>query len=176
MPPKVKLINVAIASFLVSASVLSIVALATPEWIIQDLHGRVTFGLSHTCYTPLFADDETVLDCTFSTNSPPAWSVALFVMSIGCICLIISAITSVASFLRPKLLRQSKWMGLAASVNFCIATLIFPAGFDHDEIGGSSYKLPENASIGFSYIVFIVALLFIFFAEILTVKIAFEDH
>ena len=58
---------------------------------------------------------------------------------------------------------------------FCLATLFFPAGFDHGGIGGTPYRLPENSSIGFSYILFILALLFIFFAEMLTLKLLFEE-
>eukprot|EP00040_Diaphanoeca_grandis_P004267 m.27831 g.27831 ORF g.27831 m.27831 type:complete len:177 (-) comp15818_c0_seq1:183-713(-) len=176
MPAQVRLSNVAIAVFLCSASVLSIVSLASPEWIVQDLHGRVTYGLTVTCSKPLFDDSTSELDCGPNKNTPGAWIAALFFISVGCISLILSSVAGVAAFLKPKELKKSKWFGLTSAVCYCIATLIFPAGFNHDDIGGSVYKLPENSSIGFSYIVFIIALLFIFFAEMLTVKLTFEDN
>ena len=42
--------------------------------------------------------------------------------------------------------------------SFCLAAILFPCGFGADEIGGEPYKLPPNASIGYSYFLFYTSL------------------
>lgn len=53
--------------------------------------------------------------------------------------------------------------------------LIYPTGFKGEPVGGRAYKLPENAAIGFSYILFVVALLMIFIGELFALKIIFAQ-
>lgn len=172
--PSPGIIDVAIASFLVSATIMSVIAVATQEWIVQDLHGTITYGLTQICRKPPFATTDTT-ECSADQNAPTSWTVTLVFVSFGTLALGIAAALSVMSFIDHKRLNQSKWFGLSASVAFCFATLIFPAGFDHHDVGGTTYRLPDNANIGFSYILFILALLFIFFAEMLTLKLLFEQ-
>lgn len=45
-------------------------------------------------------------------------------------------------------------------VLFCLAALIFPIGFYVSEVGGQPYKLPNNAAVGSSYVLFVLAIFF----------------
>ena len=45
---------------------------------------------------------------------------------------------------------------------YCVAALVFPVTFGSTMVGGEVYKLPDNASVGTSYILFVVALIFVF--------------
>jgi hypothetical protein len=57
-------------------------------------------------------------------------------------------------------------------------TLPFPVDrlrFDYEGIGGASYRLPDNAEIGYSYIMFVITLVFIFVSQLMTMKVLFED-
>lgn len=153
---------------------MSIIALATPQWIVQDLHGTVTYGLTTICKRPPFSGENDIV-CDDDDDVPGPWTAALVFIAFGTVFIAISAVEAVRTFTNSKRLNNSKWFGLGASVAFCFATLIFPAGFDHQGIGGTTYRLPENARIGFAYILFILALLFIFFAEMLTLKLLFEQ-
>ena len=47
--------------------------------------------------------------------------------------------------------------------------------FDYYAIGGSPYRLPDNAEIGYSYIMFVVTLIFVFVSQLMTMKVLFED-
>lgn len=130
---------VGIAAFLSSATVLSIVALATPEWIVQDLQGTVTYGLVHECYDRSFVNTD-ITTCTHNEHTPPEWYTTLVFVIIGTICVAISTFYALKSIAKPIYLKQSKVGGLAASVLFSFATLIFPGGFDAQTIGGSPYR------------------------------------
>lgn len=174
MPP-VRPAVVTIAAFLVSATVLSLIALSTPEWIVQDLHGTVTYGLVQECYEGTFAHEDRST-CEHNKDAPAEWYTTLVFIVIGTITVTISAIYAVGSIRKPVLLKKSKYFGLATSVTFSLATLIFPAGFDAHDIDGTPYRLPDNAGIGFSYVLFVVALIFVFIAELLTMKVLFEEN
>uniref|UniRef100_A0A2K6MGE4 Modulator of smoothened n=1 Tax=Rhinopithecus bieti TaxID=61621 RepID=A0A2K6MGE4_RHIBE len=43
---------------------------------------------------------------------------------------------------------------------FCMAALIFPIGFYISEVGGQSYKLPNNTVVGLSYVLFVLSIFF----------------
>ena len=47
---------------------------------------------------------------------------------------------------------------LISVILFCLAAVIFPIGFDMDQIGGEAYQLPNNFRVGISYIFFVLAL------------------
>jgi hypothetical protein len=42
-------------------------------------------------------------------------------------------------------------------------------------VGGRAFKLPENAAIGYAYILFVVSLLMIFIGELFALKIIFAQ-
>lgn len=40
---------------------------------------------------------------------------------------------------------------------FCLGTLVFPIGFEMDEIGGKPYRLPPHMKVGASYALYVTA-------------------
>eukprot|EP00050_Salpingoeca_kvevrii_P014756 m.39775 g.39775 ORF g.39775 m.39775 type:complete len:76 (-) comp5963_c0_seq2:81-308(-) len=54
---------------------------------------------------------------------------------------------------------------------FAMASLVFPIGFQSNQIGGKPYKLPEHTTIGYSYILFNASLLLIFVGELFAMKL-----
>jgi hypothetical protein len=50
-----------------------------------------------------------------------------------------------------------------------------PRRFDYEGIGGAPYRLPENSEIGYSYVMFVITLVFIFISQLLTMKLLFDD-
>ena len=51
-------------------------------------------------------------------------------------------------------------------MNLSLAAVIFPVGFDSPEIGGMSFQLPTNTSLGSSYVSFIFSIAFTFLGEV----------
>lgn len=56
-------------------------------------------------------------------------------------------------------------------VLFCLAAVIFPLGFHIDEIGGQPYQLPNSHQVGFSYIMFVLALWITVISELFAGKV-----
>eukprot|EP00729_Bicosta_minor_P017999 gene17999-25111_t len=79
------------------------------------------------------------------------------------------------SYISAPQLQKARWLGAVAAVVYSLASLIYPTGFKGEPVGGRAYKLPENAAIGFSYILFVVALLMIFIGELFALKIIFAQ-
>eukprot|EP00038_Savillea_parva_P030551 m.78536 g.78536 ORF g.78536 m.78536 type:complete len:177 (-) comp9222_c0_seq4:1532-2062(-) len=169
-----RLMVISIAASLCAGTVMSIIALSTQQWIVQDLHGRVTYGLTHECYEKPFTAGNPVV-CEAYTDPPGEWSATLAFLIIGTLWMMVAAVLAIQSFSRRSKLSESRKYGIAASVIYAIAALIFPGGFDYYAIGGSPYRLPDNAEIGYSYIMFVVTLIFVFVSQLMTMKVLFED-
>ena len=60
---------------------------------------------------------------------------------------------------------------LVSVIVFCLAAVLFPVGFDMDQIGGTKYQLPNNFQVGISYIFFILALWLTVVSELFASKI-----
>ena len=56
-------------------------------------------------------------------------------------------------------------------IAFCLAAVLFPVGFDMDQIGGQMYQLPNNFQVGISYIFFVLALWLTVVSELFASKI-----
>ena len=65
---------------------------------------------------------------------------------------------------------QKKYF-LISVIVFCLAAVLFPVGFDMDQIGGTKYQLPNNFQVGISYIFFILALWLTVVSELFASKI-----
>lgn len=61
------------------------------------------------------------------------------------------------------------------AVCYALASLIFPVGFEGEPIGGEPFKLPEHSSVGFAYILFIVALLLLLMGKLIAMKVVCFD-
>uniref|UniRef100_A0A2K5JAV8 Uncharacterized protein n=1 Tax=Colobus angolensis palliatus TaxID=336983 RepID=A0A2K5JAV8_COLAP len=55
---------------------------------------------------------------------------------------------------------------------FCMAALMFPIGFYISEVGGQSYKLPNNTEVGLSYVLFVLSIFFTIVGFLCAAKIA----
>lgn len=54
---------------------------------------------------------------------------------------------------------------------FCKAAVVFPIGFNMDQIGGEPYQLPNNYQVGISYIFFVLALWITVVSELFASKV-----
>mmetsp|Transcript_8546 Transcript_8546/g.22001 ORF Transcript_8546/g.22001 Transcript_8546/m.22001 type:complete len:176 (+) Transcript_8546:55-582(+) len=171
--PEQRFMMVSIAAILCAGTVMAVIAMSTQQWIVQELHGRITYGLTHECYEKPF--DDGVVECDAYDSAPPEWSATFVFLLLGTGSLIGASFYAVLSFTDRDKLNESKKYGIAASVVFSVAALIFPGGFDYHGIGGTPYRLPDNAEIGYSYIMFVVTLVFVFMSQLMTMKVLFED-
>eukprot|EP00037_Helgoeca_nana_P008580 m.76380 g.76380 ORF g.76380 m.76380 type:complete len:177 (+) comp19030_c0_seq1:66-596(+) len=172
--PEQKVMIICIAAILSSAVVMSVIALSTQQWIVQELHGKVTYGLVQECYEEPFSTSGSVV-CETYADPPGEWTATFVFLLVGTMALAAAAYYAVLSFTHRRKLNESKKYGIAASVIFSVAALVFPGGFDYEGIGGASYRLPDNAEIGYSYIMFVITLVFIFVSQLMTMKVLFED-
>lgn len=72
---------------------------------------------------------------------------------------------------KPEYARKGRWLGVVSVILFCLATVIFPAGFNRLDIGGAPYQLPGNCRIGIGYIFFMLALWVAVVGELVNAKI-----
>ena len=56
-------------------------------------------------------------------------------------------------------------------IMFCLAAVIFPIGFNMDQIGGEAYQLPSSYQVGISYIFFVLALWITVISELFAGKV-----
>eukprot|EP00039_Didymoeca_costata_P031649 m.35782 g.35782 ORF g.35782 m.35782 type:complete len:178 (+) comp8949_c0_seq1:387-920(+) len=161
------------ATFFLASAVLSIVAVATPEWVVQELHATYHFGITHQCAERAY-DDNTEMRCDVPSNFPNAWKATAVLVSIGIILMLLAVVATLWSYVQASKLRVARSLGAIAAVFHSLASLVFPTGFDGEPVGGKMYKLPENAAIGFSYILFVVSVLLIFIGELFALKVMFS--
>ncbi|KAJ8033398.1 Modulator of smoothened protein [Holothuria leucospilota] len=147
-------------SFLKGACVLYIVAiglsgwsLIKPNWVVTE-KGDLSLGLLVHCEKihgrPMLC---------MMPNGPVEWLLAACLIGIGILALTVGIAMIFMSDKRPKLRRYPKYLGLFAWFLFCVAIVIFPAGFDLPLIGGQSYLLPSSAKTGMSYVLFFMGIL-----------------
>lgn len=68
-----------------------------------------------------------------------------------------------SSFIKP--------IYLFSVILFCLAAVIFPIGFNMEQIGGEPYQLPNNYQVGISYIFFVLALWITVVSELFASKV-----
>eukprot|EP00051_Salpingoeca_urceolata_P027407 m.481374 g.481374 ORF g.481374 m.481374 type:complete len:175 (+) comp22147_c0_seq1:444-968(+) len=160
--------------FFVASFVFSVVALATPQWIVEDFQGTSKYGLVVECIESLYKNERRE-QCQRAQDVPGEWQATTAFISIGILLLLCATVATVLSFSRSSFLNYAKWIAFAAAGFFSLASLVFPIGFDGEPVGGKAFKLPEHSNIGFSYIAFIVSLLLIFVGELFAMKILCAD-
>lgn len=183
------------ASFFMAADIFAIVSLATPDWIVTDVGGNY-FGLlnfnisfnakyfSCNSFIDAVCSGETRLGlmwtCMTLYNRPqvcftpelqPEWLLALICIFVGCICITTAIILLASSNWDRDVIPYARWVGFTAMVLFCLAAVIFPLGFHVDEIGGQPYQLPNSHQVGFSYIMFVLALWITVISELFAGKV-----
>lgn len=154
------------ASFFMAADIFAIISLATPDWIVTDVGGETRLGLMWTCMT-LY---NRPYQC-FTPELQPEWLLALICIFVGCICITTAIILLASSNWDRDVIPYARWVGFTAMVLFCLAAVIFPLGFHIDEIGGQPYQLPNSHQVGFSYIMFVLALWITVISELFAGKV-----
>jgi len=136
-----------------AADVFAVSSLAMPDWIVTEVGGTTRLGLMQSCVTiynrPTYC---------YSPNLSTEWCLALTAILAGCLCVTITIFLLLASAWDRNTAYFAKWVGFTAVILFCIAAVIFPLGFSHEEIGGASYQLPNSYQVGISYIMFVMSL------------------
>ncbi|XP_071964638.1 modulator of smoothened protein-like [Antedon mediterranea] len=135
------------------ASILCAISLAIPEWVVSTDLGDINLGLFVQCQQ-IFGREE---QCR-STESPIAWTITTLLIIAGMMLVSIGAILVVLTRKQPSLIVYPKYFGVAAGILFCLAIVLFPAGFDMPVIGGTSFLLPSTAKVGMSYGLFCMAI------------------
>lgn len=130
----------------------------------------------------------------FTPELQPEWLLALICIFVGCICITTAIILLASSNWDRDVIPYARWVGFTASkfstkssnrcvealcyvsnsfsvVLFCLAAVIFPLGFHIDEIGGQPYQLPGSHQVGFSYIMFVLALWITVISELFAGKV-----
>ncbi|EDQ90726.1 uncharacterized protein MONBRDRAFT_36587 [Monosiga brevicollis MX1] len=169
MPETRRTVFFTVSCFLVSF-VLTVTALGTPAWIITDFQGMFEYGLFVEC-TALTYNGEQRRTCGKPAEHSGQWQATAAFIIMGLLVLVGAIGCATMAIIRQRYMDYARWAGFTAAIFYSIASLIFPVGFTRDDIGGEPYRLPEHTGVGFSYILFVLALIFIFIGELVAMKI-----
>lgn len=137
-----------------AADLFAIASLAMPKWIISKVGGETSIGLLQTC-VKIYGRAPT---CFTPDNIRGEWILTFLCIIGGVLCVTATIVLLTVSYWKYNFMKYARWLGFAAMVMFCIAAVIFPTGFDMDQIGGEPYQLPSSYQVGLSYIFFVLAL------------------
>eukprot|EP01136_Pigoraptor_vietnamica_P026675 Opistho-1_new@81978 len=161
-------------SCLIVAWIMAVASVATPVWLTRDTMGlKSSLGLTVQCDES--ASGRSWCDEVKYADLPSCFRGTLVLLVLGIICLALTIVLSMSSMRRLQAMRPARYMGFVTSFFFALATLIFPGGFDSDYVGGKAFKLPEGTTVGYSYILFIMATLLVFVGELFAGKSS-PDH
>ncbi|CAI9718464.1 Hypothetical predicted protein [Octopus vulgaris] len=154
-------------AFFFAADLLAVASITMPNWIVSEIGGATSIGLLKTCLT--IYERPTV--CYNPEPARAEWFITFI-----CIVLGIGSISSTIlllwfSFWHYRAIRFARWLGFVAMILFCMAAVIFPIGFNMDQIGGLPYQLPHNFQVGISYIFFVLALWITVVSELFVGKV-----
>eukprot|EP00048_Salpingoeca_helianthica_P012455 m.181922 g.181922 ORF g.181922 m.181922 type:complete len:180 (-) comp15378_c12_seq7:144-683(-) len=175
MPGESATTSVGTATCFLSAVILSIVALATPSWIVQNFQGQARFGLFVNCIDQRYAGEVKTV-CSTPDQLPPQWRATAALLILAIMFMLVATVFGALSYMRAPHLSHSKWIAFGGSIFHSLASLIFPLGFEGEPIGGRAFKLPDQTAVGYSYAVFVVALVLIFFGQLFALKIICPGH
>ncbi|KJE88472.1 hypothetical protein CAOG_00125 [Capsaspora owczarzaki ATCC 30864] len=155
--------------------ILCVVAVSTPMWLDRESFGTHTrLGIVHQCW-PSLSGSEYCMVAPID-QLPVAWQAAYCLMVVGMISLFGAILCSLGAWYNTHSMRIACNLGFFAACLLALATLIFPGGFSSPLVSGKAFKLPENVSVGYSYILFILSTLFAFLAELFAARIILPVH
>ncbi|KAH9498383.1 hypothetical protein Btru_008138 [Bulinus truncatus] len=137
-----------------AADIFAVVSLAMPHWIVSEIGGDTNIGLLKTCLT-IYGRPPI---CFMPSPVRGEWLLTFICIVLGIICISITIVLLALSYWEYRVMKFARWLGFVAMILFCLAAVIFPIGFDMDQIGGEAYQLPNNYRVGISYIFFVLAL------------------
>ncbi|XP_071807707.1 modulator of smoothened protein-like [Asterias amurensis] len=165
-------------SFLLVAGALYFLAialcgmsLALPLWVVSNVQrSDLNLGLLVHCQQIYGRSWE----CQYA-DGPLEWILAAVLIILGIIALAVGNLMIMFSDKRPRFRRYPKYMGLTAWTLFCLAIMMFPAGFDLPLIGGDPYLLPNSVKTGISYGLFFTGIICTFFGSALALGKMYFD-
>ncbi|XP_064617743.1 modulator of smoothened protein-like [Liolophura sinensis] len=150
-----------------AADLFAVASLAMPNWIVSDIGGTTHIGLLQTCLT-IYGRSKI---CFSPEPVRGEWLLTFICIVFGIVCINVTLILLAVSYWRYRVMRFARWLGFVAMILFCLAAVIFPVGFDMDQIGGEAYQLPPNFQVGISYIFFVLALWITVISELFAGKV-----
>lgn len=169
--PEVKMDRLSIISsaLFLTADVFAVASLAMPRWIVSDIGGRTYIGLLQSCLE-IYSGQQSEM-CFTPVPQRTEW-----LLTFACIILGILSVTSTIGLLilshwKYRVMKHARWLGFVAIILFCLAAVIFPIGFNMEQIGGEPYQLPNNYQVGISYIFFVLALWITVVSELFASKV-----
>ncbi|KAL5019354.1 hypothetical protein ScPMuIL_005076 [Solemya velum] len=154
-----------------AADVFAVASLAMPDWIVSDIGGKTHIGLLRTCLT--ICGRPTI--CFTPTPMRAEWLLTFICIVVGILCVSVTILLLAVSYIkynwRYQIMKFARWPGFVAMILFCLAAVIFPIGFDMEQIGGEAYQLPNNFQVGISYIFFVLALWITVVSELFASKV-----
>lgn len=150
-----------------AADVFAIASLSMPNWIVSKIGGDTHIGLLKTCLT-IHGRSEV---CYQPKPIRAEWMLTFSCILLGVILVTVTIILLAASYWKYHMMKYARWLGFVAMVLFCLAAVIFPIGFNMDQIGGEPYQLPNNFQVGISYIFFVLALWITVISELFAGKV-----
>ena len=152
---------------------------------IWHFTGSTRIGLLRSCMTIRNKPTE-----CFTQSLTVEWAFSLIFIFLGCVCLTTALAVTIISQWERGVERYSRWAGFFAVIFFCLAAILFPVGFSINEIGGAPFQvslilqnyllvnsktiflqLPNNYTVGISYIFFVMAIWITVISELFATKI-----
>ncbi|XP_014673948.1 PREDICTED: uncharacterized protein C16orf52 homolog A-like [Priapulus caudatus] len=165
-------LSVISGALFLAADVFAVASLALPEWIVPsgsgqwDHGGSSNFGLIQTCIN-IYGRPE----ICFYPEAHPEWLLTFILIVLGCLCVTVTCMLLALSFWEYRVVKYARWIGFTGMILFCVAAVIFPIGFQMEEIGGEAYQLPITFQVGKSYIFFVLALWITVISELFAGKV-----
>ncbi|XP_064618844.1 modulator of smoothened protein-like [Lineus longissimus] len=150
-----------------AADVFAIASLAMPFWIVSNIGGVTNIGLLKTCLTIHHRSEV----CYTPEPIRAEWMFTFICILFGIFLVTITIVLLAISYWKYTVMKYARWLGFVAMVLFCLAAVIFPIGFNMDQIGGEPYQLPNNFQVGISYIFFVLALWITVVSELFAGKV-----
>ncbi|CAH1779646.1 unnamed protein product [Owenia fusiformis] len=165
--PSIDKLSVISGALFLAADLFAIASLCMPNWIVSDIGGETSIGLLKTCLTIYGRSAK----CFTPDQIRSEWVLTFICVVFGIICVTITVILLAASYFKYNLIKYARWIGFVGIIMFCNAAVIFPIGFNMDQIGGEPYQLPSSFQVGISYIFFVLGLWFTVIAELFAGKV-----
>lgn len=161
------ILNIISGALFVAADIFAVASLAMPEWIKSSVGGETHIGLLKTCLT-IYGREMT---CFQPERLRPEWVLTFLCISAGIACVATTVVLLIIARWKNNVMKYARWLGFVAIIMFCLAAVIFPIGFNMDQIGGEPYQLPSSYHVGTSYVLFVVALWITVISELFAGKV-----
>ncbi|CAN0357566.1 unnamed protein product [Lampetra planeri] len=166
-------LTVAAGLLFLVADVFAVASLLNPDWIRTAEPPAVqTLGLVLQC-EQLHGRERS---CSAPSQLPAPWKATLAFLACGVLALSAACVSIGVARWRPGAVVYSRWLAFAAMIMMCLGALIFPAGFSAEALGGEAYKLPANAQVGSSYVLFVLSIFFVIVGLLFSGRIFFTGR